>query len=127
MKAFKKALIIDDDDDLCLMLKSIILDVVPIVQCAQSIATGKQVLAQFTPDVIFLDNNLPDGQGMQLIKEIKGKHPAAFIIFITALDSQRELAMENGIDIFLEKPFTYSAVHQALSEGAKERGKTFVN
>jgi response regulator of citrate/malate metabolism len=120
LKPFRKALIVDDDSDLCMMLKTIISDVVPVVQSAETITAAKQILEQFSPDVVFLDNNLPDGQGMHLVKDIKLKYPDAYVIFITAIDSQRETAMKNGIDVYLEKPFTFSAIHQLLTQGSRE-------
>jgi len=113
MRTYKRALIIDDDTDLCMMLKSIVGQAVPRVQCAQTIAAGRKLLNQLHPDVVILDNNLPDGQGLQLVKEIK-KRLRAYIIFITAVDTPKQKALENGADVFLEKPFTYSAIFQAL-------------
>ena len=120
MKAYSKALIIDDDADLCLMLKSVVNTVIPNVQYAQTLAAGRQLFNQFRPEVIFLDNNLPDGQGLQLIEEIKRISPGVLLIFITAVNSPKEQALEYGVDLFLEKPFTYSAIFQALETGARE-------
>jgi DNA-binding response OmpR family regulator len=111
---YKKALIIDDDADLCLMLKSVVKMLIPDVLTAQTLAQGKQLVNSFNPDVVFLDNNLPDGHGLNTIKEIREALPSAFIIFITAMDSHNEEAIELGADVFLAKPFTYNSVQQAL-------------
>ena len=114
MKKYNKALIVDDDVDLCLTLKSVLASTIPDVQFAHTLEMGKKMLQQFTPDVIFLDNNLPDGQGIHLVREIKNCSPSSIIIFITAIDSAKKKAIESGVDVFLEKPLTYSSVLKAL-------------
>ena len=114
-----KALIIDDDTDLCTMLESVVKNTVPNVQCASTISAGRQLVKAWKPDVVFLDNNLPDGQGLDLAKEIKHHSPSVFIVFITAVDLPKEKVTEYGIDVFLEKPLTYSAISQALEIDSK--------
>ncbi|HLP21581.1 MAG TPA: response regulator [Chitinophagales bacterium] len=111
---YSKALIIDDDSDLCLMLRSVIKKAIPEVEYAHTLAAGKELLNQLKPEVIFLDNNLPDGQGLHLVKEIKESLPGVFIVFISAVDLPGHTALEYGADVFLEKPFSYSSIFQAL-------------
>jgi DNA-binding response OmpR family regulator len=114
MRNYEYALIIDDDTDLCILLKAILKDIIPHVKFAHSIESGQKLLTQLHPDVIFLDNNLPDGQGVSRIKEIKSKSPGALLVIITAAGFSREQSLENGADLFLEKPFTYSNIYGAL-------------
>lgn len=114
MKKYNKALIVDDDVDLCLTLKSVLATTIPNVQIAHTLELGKKILPEFKPEVIFLDNNLPDGQGVNLIKEIRDCSPSSFVIFITAIDNTKDKAIESGVDVFLEKPLTYSSVLKAL-------------
>lgn len=78
------ALIIDDDRDLCLLLKVILNDFIADVQFAQSIESGIKLFGELRPDVVFVDNNLPDGQGVNLISDFKALEPSCRIIFITA-------------------------------------------
>lgn len=111
---FSKALIIDDDSDLCLMLKTLIKKAIPEVQYAHTLADGKELLNQLKPEVIFLDNNLPDGQGLHILKEIKTSLPGVFVIFISAINLPGHTALEYGADVFLEKPFSYNSIFQAL-------------
>jgi DNA-binding NtrC family response regulator len=118
MKNLEYALIIDDDTDLCLLLKIILKDMIPHVKFAHSIESGQRLLAQLKPDVIFLDNNLPDGQGVNRIQEIKEKSPGALLVIITAAGFSREQSLKNGADLFLEKPFTYSNIFTALNSAA---------
>lgn len=115
LKSFHKILIIDDDLDLCTTLKSILGSQNGEVQYAHSLKSGKSLLKQLHPDIVFLDNNLPDGLGVDLIKEIKNILPSTFLIFTTALDNSRGKALEYGADVFLEKPLTYRSIFQVLN------------
>ena len=115
MKHYEYAVIIDDDTDLCLLLKAILKDLIPHIKFAHSIESGEQLLSQLKPDVIFLDNNLPDGQGVSKIEEIKSKSPGSLLVIITASTFSREQSIINGADLFVEKPFTYSNIYTALN------------
>lgn len=106
--------IIDDDYDLCLLLKNILEDSTVTVKFVHSIKTAKQLLAALKADIIFLDNNLPDGQGIDYIKEIKLISPQALLIIITAEDYSKDKAIRDGADIFLEKPLIPSNIRGAL-------------
>ena len=121
MENYKLALIIDDDDDLCQMLKTILSSTFGNIQCAHNLEMGKKFLSTSAPDVIFLDNNLPDGQGVTLIKYIKDNLSATAVILITAMDNSKEKAMEYGADVFLAKPLTYSSIFTALNKATQKR------
>lgn len=114
MRSFESALIIDDDTDLCILLKAILKDIIPHIKFAHSIESGERLLALLHPDVIFLDNNLPDGQGVSSIKEIKSMSPGAIVVMITAAGFTREQSLKNGADLFLEKPLSFSDIYSAL-------------
>ncbi len=114
MTVFTKALIIDDDADLCTMLTSVVSILIPQVKSAQTLKLGKQLVTEFKPDVVFLDNNLPDGHGLNTISEIRRALPSALIIFITAMDAHNEEALALGADLFLAKPFSFNSVQEAL-------------
>jgi two-component system OmpR family response regulator len=116
----KLALIIDDDEDLCQMLKAILGSKFSTIKLAHTLESGKKLINQLVPDVIFLDNNLPDGSGISLIKDIKGVLPSSTIILITAMDNFREQAIEYGADVFLEKPLTYTSIVNALSKASEK-------
>ena len=114
MKTYNTALIIDDDQDLCLTLKSVLNRTIPSIHFAHTIAQGKKSFKAISPDVIFLDNNLPDGQGLHIIKELRQERPLATIILISALDITKNKAIEYGANSFLEKPFTMASIFDAL-------------
>jgi|LGOV01.1.fsa_nt_gb two-component system response regulator CssR len=58
-------------------------------------------------DAWVIDINLPDGSGLDLVKEIKAKHPSRKVLIISARDSEIDklLGLEIGSDDYITKPF----------------------
>jgi two-component system OmpR family response regulator len=111
----KKVLIVEDEGDMCLLLNILLngeemeLDHVP------SLLAADEYLQKKLPSVIILDNKLPDGFGIDFITYIKKKYPSIKIIMISGFDaSAKDVALENGADIFLEKPITRDQVLNSL-------------
>jgi two-component system, OmpR family, response regulator len=69
-----------------------------------------------TPSIIILDNKLPDGFGVDFISYVKKKYPSIKIIMISGLTSARDVAMENGADVFLDKPFSMDEFNKAIDQ-----------
>ena len=64
-----------------------------------------------------LDNRLPDGLGVDFIKELKYHAPKTKILMISGAGEEvRELAIENGADAFLPKPFNKKEVYEIVSK-----------
>jgi two-component system OmpR family response regulator len=113
--ALKKILVIEDEGDMCLLLE-ILLNAQNIkVDHVKSLSDAKRFLKQEQPDVILLDNRLPDGYGIDFIGYIKGFYPATKIVMISGVDAAvRDLALEVGADNFLLKPFTKQQLHYCI-------------
>jgi two-component system, OmpR family, response regulator len=112
----KKVLIIEDEGDICLLLnillagKNIDLDHVKNITSAREYLDGQQ------PDLVMLDNKLPDGLGIDFIGHIRNKYPDIKILMISGYHSAeiRDIAIENGADEFLEKPFTKEQISHSV-------------
>jgi DNA-binding NtrC family response regulator len=115
MKRSSKVLIIDDDKDLCFLLKSILTPKVDNVNIATTLKEGTNLLNEEKPDVVFLDNNLPDGQGVMYISHFKAIAPQTKIILISAMPTAKEAALKNGADAFVEKPIVIASINQFFS------------
>lgn len=111
------AFIIDDEKDICYLLSNMLRQKAIKTESASSIAEAISALEGKEPEVIFLDNHLPDGLGVNFIKRIKHDHPLSKIIMVTAHDtaSDRSKAMNEGADYFMGKPFSREAVNEALN------------
>ena len=112
----KRVLIIDDETDICLLLSGLLRRLGYQPTCAHFIEEGRHCLSSQQFDAIFLDLNLPDGLGFDLLPAIKEDQLKAKIIMISAFDGQaeRRRATEQGADYFIGKPFTRRSVEMAL-------------
>ena len=111
----KKILIVEDEGDICLLLNIILNGDQTDIDHVSSIAAAKKYLAEQQPSLIMLDNKLPDGFGLDFIEYIKKEYPAIKIVMISGFGlSARDLALDNGADIFIEKPFTKQEVSSSV-------------
>lgn len=69
-QAVKKILIIDDEVDLCILMRHYLVQRQYEVSYAHTLKEGMSLFQHWKPDVIFLDNNLPDGTGWSKIDDI---------------------------------------------------------
>jgi DNA-binding response OmpR family regulator len=111
----KKVLIIEDEGDMCLLLNIILNGREMELDHVKSLAAAEEYLQKEQPDVVLLDNKLPDGFGIDFISHIKQNYPQVKIVMISGYDgSAKDVALENGADIFLEKPFTKDQLFQSV-------------
>ena len=116
----RKALIIDDEIDICYLLSGILRQNKLETSCVNSLADAQISLRKDQPSIIFLDNNLPDGKGVEFISKIKKMSPHTKVVMITAFDtySDRSKAYDEGVDFFIGKPFTRDVIDKTLERFA---------
>ena len=103
----QKILIIEDEGEMCLVLNILLSDENIELDHVKNLSAAEEYLSNEVPSLIILDNKLPDGYGVDYIAYVKKKYPSIKIIMITGFDaSAKDVAMENGANLFLEKPFT---------------------
>ncbi|HEU0109691.1 MAG TPA: response regulator [Flavisolibacter sp.] len=111
----KKVLIIEDEGDMCLLLNILLNGKEMELDHVKNLLAADEYLQKEQPSVVILDNKLPDGYGVDFITYIKKNYPAIKIIMISGFDaSAKDVALENGADIFLEKPFTRDQLYQSI-------------
>ena len=82
---------------------------------AHSLAEGREKLQSSGPFTgVFLDVNLPDGKGYELIPSIRERSPEARVIVISAMDQERVHAIKAGADLFLAKPLDRNSILEGL-------------
>lgn len=113
----KKILIIDDELDLCSLLKKALTPENYTVDCAYNLSEANNKLGDH-PNVILLDYNLPDGTGLEYLQ----MHPVQFmgtvVIMITA-DANPSLewkARQQGVDAFIMKPFSVRGIKELIRQ-----------
>lgn len=110
------ALIIDDDVDICFLLTLILKNKNIQSVYVNSLAEAKMAIHKYDPKLIFLDNHLPDGVGLDFIPVIKAKCPGTKILMITAHNSEtnKKKALTNGAEFFIGKPFNTEEISKVL-------------
>jgi two-component system, OmpR family, response regulator len=113
-----KALIIDDEVDICNLLSYLLVKKNMQADYVNTLSQAMQVLEKDEPVIIFLDNHLPDGRGLDFVPYIKEKLPEVKLVMITAYDSptDRTRALQKGVDDFVPKPFTREKIYRAVDQ-----------
>jgi DNA-binding NtrC family response regulator len=115
----KRILVIDDERDFCELIKNILVRENFVVDCAFTLEEAEEKLRE-NPQVVLLDNNLPDGSGLDYLQ----MHPVPFmnssVIIITAdpTESVKEKAEREGTVAFLSKPFSVKTIRDMVRQVA---------
>lgn len=117
------ALIIDDDVDICFLLTLILKNKNIQSVYVNSLAEAKKCFAKYTPSVVFLDNHLPDGVGIEFIPTIREMYPDTKILMITAHNSEsnKKKAMAGGAEYFIGKPFNMEEISKILDKALNHK------
>ena len=111
----KRVLIVDDEIDLCLLLKQFLIKRNYEVYIAHTLFDGMNILNTINPDALMLDNNLPDGMGWNQIEAIQKKYPSMNITLISAYQLAKDFKREVGSTInFLEKPISLKDIEKYI-------------
>lgn len=112
-----RAAIVDDEKDLCFLLKAILKTECIEATSMYSLEDARNLLINIHPSMVFLDNHLPDGSGINFIKTIREELPLAKIIMMTAFNvaGEEKEALLKGADSFILKPLSQSAIKNTLS------------
>ena len=114
-KATKTILAVDDDGEMGLVLDMILNEKEFQLDYVNSILAADEYLEKHNPSLIVLDNKLPDGFGVDFINYLRKKYPSIKIIMISGFGSVRDVALANGADVFLEKPFSLDEFNDAIN------------
>lgn len=111
-----KVLLIDDEVDICLLLTGVLQKLGFQTTYALTLREAKEKLLIDSFETVFIDLNLPDGVGYQLIPEIRKINVKVKVIVLSAYDSERDKANQKGADYFIAKPFSRKKILDALEQ-----------
>ena len=113
-----KVLIVDDEPDICFLFGRILLKRDVKAGYANNLAEAIQSVQADPPSLIFLDNSLPDGEGVDLIPFLKQHFPQTRVVMVTANDTamDKKKAFQQGADDFLGKPLSLALINRTLDE-----------
>jgi len=113
----EQILIVEDDislnQGLCRALKS---ENRQIISCVNLKSTREQLLCG-SVSLVLLDINLPDGNGLDFLSELKITDPLCPVILLTANDTDMDIVtgLEQGADDYITKPFSLSVLRARVN------------
>ncbi len=102
-----KVLVVEDDKQLGVSIKESLEDVTHVVDCVTTGADADSYLKSLAYDLIILDWNLPDIEGVDLLKKFRAAGGQTPVLMLTAKANieDKEYGFEVGADDYLAKPF----------------------
>ena len=102
-----KILIIEDEPSLRELIQRSLEKERYVVEAAADFQSGLRKIEDYDYDCVLLDIMLPDGNGLNLLEQLKKMHKRENVIIISAKDSldDKVLVLELGADDYLPKPF----------------------
>jgi DNA-binding NarL/FixJ family response regulator len=121
-----KALIVEDSPVFRELLGALVADRLCCVEVLEAggIDEAKGLAAGQNPDVVFVDVRLPDGNGLQLARELKDRNPHLTVVVCTSHDlpEYRDAARTAGATHFVTKDRVFSdAVWSDIAEAVRDR------
>jgi two-component system OmpR family response regulator len=111
-----KVLVVEDEGDIALLLELLLDSNKMTVDTARNLCDAREFLEKEQPELILLDNRLPDGFGIDFISYVKSQYPQTKIIMISGFDPAAEdAALATGADKFLCKPFTKAQLTESIN------------
>ena len=102
-----RVLVVEDAPDLRGRLVSLVTEIpdLEIAGVAGSVGEASELLRTLRPDVALLDLRLPDGSGLDVLRDLRALNTGVFVAMITAFDTPRvrSSCLEAGADAFLSK------------------------
>jgi|RhiMetdeSRZDD1v2_1073273.scaffolds.fasta_scaffold157310_4 CheY-like chemotaxis protein len=96
-----------------------------VILDAPDLAAARRILGTERIDLVLLDVRLPDGNGLDLARDIAtlpAPRPEVIILSASVLPSERDAALATGASQFLEKPYVPSELISVISSSLAGRG-----
>lgn len=118
-----RVLVVEDDREIRALMQSSLSVEGFEVQTAVSLSEASALLRHDPPDVIVLDLGLPDGDGVQLVREVR-QHKSVPIIVVSARhqEAQKIALLDAGADDYLTKPFSVGELLARIRVALRHRG-----
>ena len=86
------------------------------ITLCRTLSEGRRALDQSTFDLLILDINLPDGSGLELLREVR-RASTVPVILLTANDMETDIVggLESGADDYITKPFSLAVLRARVN------------
>jgi two-component system, OmpR family, response regulator len=106
---------IDDEEDPCHFMRKFLFDLDYDFFLANTLRKGMSLMKEVIPDILFIDNNLPDGLGWEKMNYLVEEYPDCKINLISAYKSSPPEANRKPSSVkVIEKPLSLNALKNYL-------------
>lgn len=120
-----KAIIVDDEVRAIELFKGLLeeFEEIDLTATAKNVDDGVQLILDHQPDIVFLDIQMPNKNGFELLHEIKDFDVQPTIIFVTAYDAYAIEAIRHSAFDYLTKPVDPRLLKKAIKRFQCEKSK----
>jgi two-component system, LytTR family, response regulator len=113
-----RALIVDDEEIAIKLLIKLLEETLSFseIRFARSVTSANTELAEFEPDIIFLDIKMPGRDGFTIINDLQHKNLKPGIVFVTAYEQYAVKAIKNQAFDYLLKPVNRKELKQCIAK-----------
>ena len=121
----KRILIVEDDrslgDGLCLALRDPALE----LALCRTLSAAREALEAGGFDLLILDVNLPDGNGLDFLRRLRAGANPVPVILLTANDMETDIVagLESGADDYVTKPFSLAVLRARVNAQLRRGGE----
>jgi two-component system KDP operon response regulator KdpE len=120
-----RVLIVEDDKDIRALMRTSLSVEGFEVQTAVSVSEASALLKHAMPDVMVLDLGLPDGDGVDLVRQVRRHHNLPILVVSARhQEAQKILLLDAGADDYLTKPFSVGELLARIRVALRHRGTT---
>ena len=117
-----KTLIVEDSATLCAIYSQYLDGSGLDVTAVETFASAREALVELNPQLILLDIELPDGNGLDLMGDIRHITPRPAVVVMTGHGADyAQQAIDSGADDFLNKPFDAARLRVTLLNAADKQ------
>ncbi len=120
---FDSALLVEDEANLAVALKIALKKLGMPARHSTTIEGARELIAAHSPDIIVLDRNLPDGDGIELCRELRAQNYRGVILMLTAIGEtiEKVRGLNAGADDYLPKPFSWEELEARVRALARRK------
>ena len=109
-----RILIIDDETDFCLIMKNFFTKKGYDVNLAFTLQDGLKKVTESSPQILFIDNNLPDGNGWDAVEGIVEKIPQIRTYLVSAHRNRSSFHKKDENIVIWEKPISLAILNEVF-------------
>jgi two-component system, OmpR family, KDP operon response regulator KdpE len=118
-----RVLLVEDDREMRSMMRSSLAVEGFEVQTAVSVSEASALLRNSLPEVVVLDLGLPDGDGLELVQQVRRQHSLPILIVSARHQEAEKIKLLNaGADDYLTKPFSVGELLARIRVALRHRG-----